>query len=73
MSDIRQMPVAIQRLVDFISLATHKRNNTGAVTTVERNCDICCVRLNIVHSIETHIKRKRLKLGGGQAYDRSSV
>jgi hypothetical protein len=44
-SDIWQMLVAMQRLVDFISIATHKRNNTGVTTTVKRKCDFCCVRL----------------------------
>jgi hypothetical protein len=28
MSDIRHMSVAMQRLIDFISMVTHKRNNT---------------------------------------------
>jgi hypothetical protein len=35
MSDIQHKSVAMQRLVDFIS---------GAVTTVERNCDFCLMR-----------------------------
>jgi hypothetical protein len=42
MSDIRQMSVAMQRLVDFISMVTNStllRNNTGAVTTLERKFD----------------------------------
>jgi hypothetical protein len=32
MSDNRQISIAMQRLVDFISLVTHKHNNTGVVT-----------------------------------------
>jgi type II secretory ATPase GspE/PulE/Tfp pilus assembly ATPase PilB-like protein len=50
LSDIRQMSVAMQRLVDLISMGTSStllRNNTRAVTTMERNCDFCCVGPNI--------------------------
>jgi hypothetical protein len=36
-SDIWQMPVAMQRLVYFISMVPHKRNNTRVVTTMEIN------------------------------------
>jgi hypothetical protein len=49
MSDIRQMSVAMQWLVDFISMATNSmllRNNTGAVTSMERNCEIPWVELS---------------------------
>jgi hypothetical protein len=55
------MSVAMQRLVDFISMVTNStlllnntganstllRNNTRAVTTMDRNCDFCWVRPNI--------------------------
>jgi hypothetical protein len=47
MSDIRQMSVAMQWLVDFISMVTNSTllcNNTRAVTTMERNCDFCWFR-----------------------------
>jgi hypothetical protein len=40
----------MQRLVDFISIVTNStllRNNTRAVTTMERNGDFCWVRPNI--------------------------
>jgi hypothetical protein len=54
MSDIRQMSVAMQRLVDFISIVTNSkllRNNSEPTVryyaTMERNCDLCWVRLNI--------------------------
>jgi hypothetical protein len=47
MSGIEQMPVAMQRRVDLISTVTHRRNNTKAERTVERNCDFCWVCLNI--------------------------
>jgi hypothetical protein len=61
MSDNRQMSIAMQRLVDFISMvkdstllhnntganSTLLRNNTRAVKTMERNCDFCWVRPNI--------------------------
>jgi hypothetical protein len=55
MSDIQQMFVAMQRLVDFIFMvinSTLLHNNTGAVKTVERNCDfywVCLSIINIVH------------------------
>jgi hypothetical protein len=35
MSDIQQISITMQRLVDLISVVTHKCNNTGAVTTVD--------------------------------------
>jgi hypothetical protein len=50
MRDIRQMSVAMQRLVDFLSMLTNSmllRNNTRAITTLERNCDFCWVRLTL--------------------------
>jgi hypothetical protein len=53
MSDIQQMPVAMQRLVDFISMVTNStllRNNTGAMTTTERNYNFCWVRLNGINT-----------------------
>jgi hypothetical protein len=43
MSDIQQMFVAMQWLVDLISIVTNStllHNVTGAMTTMERNCDL---------------------------------
>jgi hypothetical protein len=70
MSDNQQMTIAMQRLADFISMVTNRtllRNNTRAVTTMERNCDFCWVRLNIttggsISIISTKIQRCNLGL-----------
>jgi hypothetical protein len=41
--------VQIANKMEIKKIVTHKRNNTGTVTTVERNCDFCWVRLNTEH------------------------
>jgi hypothetical protein len=49
MSDNQQMSVTLKRVVNFMSMVTHKRNDTRAITTMERNHQ----HHNIVCYIET--------------------